>query len=106
MHPVKRIEIIVSSMELPKITQALEKAGVPGYSVIKDVVGKSDLGTVSDDFDLAASTLSNIYILSYCPPDIIKQVVEIIRPVLNKYGGACYISEAMEVRSIKCVAKL
>ncbi len=106
MHPVKRIEIIVSSMELPKILEALDNTDVTGYSVIKDVVGRSRWGKVSDDYDLAATTLSDVYIIAYCPPETIKKVVEPIRPILNKYGGVCYVSEAMEIRSIKCVAKL
>ncbi|MFN6065697.1 MAG: P-II family nitrogen regulator, partial [Pseudanabaena sp.] len=27
-------------------------------------------------------------------------------PIINKFGGACYISDAMEIISIQCVASL
>lgn len=106
MHSVKRLEIIVSSREMHKILEKLEEAGVPGYSVIRDVVGKSSWGEVSDDSDLGATTLSNVYILSFCKVERVKSVVELVRPLLNKFGGVCYVSDAMEVRSLRCVASL
>lgn len=106
MHLVKRLEIIVSSREMHKIVEQLDEAGVPGYSIIRDVVGKSSWGAVSDDFDLAATTLSNVYILSFCAEDQLKLVLERVRPLLNKFGGDCYVSDVMEVRSLRCVASL
>ncbi|NET36970.1 MAG: P-II family nitrogen regulator [Cyanothece sp. SIO1E1] len=106
MHLVKRLEIIVASKEMHKILEQLDQAGVPGYSIIRDVVGKSSWGEVSDDYDFAATTLSNIYILSFCAETQVKPVVERIRPLLNKFGGVCYVSDAMEVRSLRCVASL
>ena len=106
MHLVKRIEIIVSSREMHKILDKLDGAGVPGYSVIRDVIGKSGWGEVSDDSDFAATTLSNVYILSFCTESQVRTVIEQIRPLLNKFGGVCYVSDAMEVRSMRCVAKL
>ncbi|MGP1384155.1 MAG: P-II family nitrogen regulator [Thainema sp.] len=106
MHLVKRIEIIVSSREMHKILDKLDEAGVPGYSVIRDVVGRSAWGEVTDDSDFAATTLSNVYILSFCAENQVRSVIEQIRPLLNKFGGVCYVSDAMEVRSTRCVATL
>jgi hypothetical protein len=40
MQSVKRIEIFVNYVELAKILEALEKAGVPGHTVIRNVAGK------------------------------------------------------------------
>lgn len=106
MHPVKRIEIIASSMEQRKIIDCLEKSHVHSYSLIRDVTGRTDRGVVSDDFDLAASTLSNVYIIAFCKVELVKDVVAMLRPVLNQYGGMCYVSDAMEIRSMNCVSSL
>lgn len=106
MHPVKRIEIIANSQEMDKILEVFNKAGVPGYTVIRNVTGKSPFGTVSDDFDIASSKLSNVYLICCCPQEQIKPLIEMVRPLLNKFGGVCYISDAMEIRSMKCVASL
>ncbi len=106
MHAVKRIEIIVSSREMHKVLEKLDEVKIPNYSVIRDVVGKSSWGEVSDDSDFAATTLSNVYILCFCSEDQVRMMLEKVRPVLNRLGGACYISDAMEVRSVRCVASL
>ena len=104
MHAVKRLEIIVSSPETHKILDRLDEVGVQNYSVIRDVVGKSRGGAVSDDSDFAATTLSDVYILAFCAEERVRSTVEVIRPLLNKFGGTLYISDAMEVRSVRCVA--
>ncbi len=96
MDLVKRIEIVVSSRELDRVLKQLDKVGVTGYSVIRDVVGKGDGGEVSDDFDFVSATLSNVYVLSFCAVDQMESVLAALRPLLNKYGGVCFVSDAMK----------
>ncbi|MBW4522097.1 MAG: P-II family nitrogen regulator [Scytolyngbya sp. HA4215-MV1] len=104
MHPVKRIEIISDSIELGKIVESLEKAQVSSYTVIRNVGGKGIKGTMSNDLDM--SRMENDYVLAICPPEQVKSVVESVRPILNRFGGICLISDAMEIRSMQCVASL
>lgn len=103
MHLVKKIEIIANAFELGKLIDGLDKAGVRGYAVIRNVAGKGLQGT-GDDLDV--TMLDNVYILAFCPPEQVKTVMEHIRPLLNKFGGTCYLSDVTEVRSIRCVASL
>ncbi len=103
MHAVKRIEIIANSVELAKIIEGLDKAGVHGHAVLHNVVGKA-LREGNEDLDM--TMLDNVYIIAFCMPELIKPVIENIRPLLNKFGGTCYISDVMEIRSMKCVASL
>lgn len=98
MHLVKRIEIIANSVELGKILDGLDKGGVHSHTVIRNTVGKSSRGE--------ATELDNIYVIAFCMPDLIKPVVEVIKPILNKFGGVCYISDATEIRSVRCIASL
>ena len=102
MHTVKRIEIIANSFELGKILDGLKQAGVVGHIVIRNVAGQGFRG--SEDLD--RTMLDNVYLIAFCPPEKIKTTVEIIRPLLNKFGGACYITDAMEIRSVRCVASM
>jgi nitrogen regulatory protein PII len=104
MHPVKRIEIVADSVELGKLIEALEKGGISSYTVIHNVSSKGIRGTAFDDS--AVTMLDNVYLIAFCAPDKIKPVAEAIRPILNKFGGSCWISEVMEIRSVKCVASL
>jgi nitrogen regulatory protein PII len=105
MHPVKRIEIIVSSFELAKILEGLKQAEVPGHIIIRNVAGQGFGGAFRTD-DLDMTMLDNVYIIAFCAPEKIKSVVEIIRPILNKFGGTCYISDSLEIRSMRCVASM
>ncbi|MBW4635215.1 MAG: P-II family nitrogen regulator [Iphinoe sp. HA4291-MV1] len=103
MHLVKKIEIIANAFELSKILQGLDKSGVHGHAVIRNVAGKGLRGTAED---LDMTMLDNVYIIAFCMPEYVKPVVENIKPLLNKFGGTCYISDVMEISSIKCVASL
>ncbi len=98
MHSVKRIEIIANAVELAKILDGLDKAGVHGHTVIRNVAGRSPYGE--------ATELDNVYVIAFCLPDQAKPVLEVIRPILNKFGGTCYLSDAIEIRSVRCVASL
>ena len=101
MHSVKRIEIIANSFELGKILDKLDKSGVHGHAVIRNVAGK---GLREGDEDLDMTMLDNVYIIAFCLPDRIDSVVENVRPLLNKFGGTCYVSDVMQVNSVKCAA--
>lgn len=102
MRTVKRIEIIANSFELGKILDALKKAGVPGHIVIRNVAGQGLRGT--EDLDM--TMLDNVYIIAFCPPEKIEPAIEIMRPLLNKFGGACYVSDTLEIHSVRCVASM
>lgn len=98
MHAVKRIEVLADSVELTKILAALDKAGIIGHTAIRNVVGRSP--------GADATQLDNVYIIAFCMPEQIKPVIENVRPILNKFGGTCYISDAMEIRSVRCISSL
>jgi nitrogen regulatory protein PII len=103
MHPIKRIEIVANSFELGKILDGLKQAGVSGHLIIRNVAGQGLRGG-SEDLDL--TMLDNVYVVAFCPPETLKSAVEMIRPILNKFGGTCYISDAMEIRSVRCIASM
>ncbi|GAX40358.1 hypothetical protein NIES4075_13230 [Tolypothrix sp. NIES-4075] len=101
MESVKRIEIVVNYVELAKILEALDKAGVPGHTIIRNVAGKGRRGSVSDDS--AMTMLDNVYVIAFFPPEKMTSVANYIRPILNKLGGTCFISDAVELLTTRCV---
>jgi nitrogen regulatory protein PII len=72
MLPMKRIEIIANYVELGKILDGLEKTGVEGCTVIRDVAGRSD-----GRHGLAMTMLDNVYIIAFCSPDKITTTIEV-----------------------------
>jgi nitrogen regulatory protein PII len=101
MNPIKRIEIFSDSFELGKILSGLKKAGVTNCTVIRHVSGSGVRGSMGDDIDML---LENDYVIAFCLPEQVEAVVKIIRPILNKFGGSCYVSDVMEVQTMNCVA--
>jgi len=97
MQAVKRIEIVSDSVESHKIIKVLEKVGVLNYTVIRNVVGKGVSGTNSGDLDM--SMLENDYVIAFFLEDKMKTLVEKLKPVTEKFGGVCYISDAMAISS-------
>ncbi len=92
MKPVKRIEIIVDSMDLKKCLSELQQLGITGYTVIRDVIGSGDRGERSGD--LLNDTLNNSYILIACDAEQVDAITAALRPKLKRYGGVCLISDA------------
>ena len=102
MHSVKRVEIIANSLELDKVIDGLTRAGVPGYTIFRNAVGKGDRRTASDNLEM--TMLSNIYVISFCPEELIEQVSREIGPILKKFGGVCYMSDAIDLKSENYIA--
>lgn len=92
MKPVKRIEIIIDSLDLKSCLDELESMGISGYTVIRDVVGSGDRGARSGD--LLNDSMNNSYILIACELDQVEKITTLLRPKLQRYGGVCLISDA------------
>lgn len=95
MKPVKRIEIITGPIEFRSLVDEREAAGVTGYAVIRDVLGKGDRRV--DSWDSLSSEIENLLVVTTVSEDRLASVVETIRPVLRKFGGSCLVSDAMWV---------
>ena len=95
MKPVKRLEIITGPIEFRSLVQELEAAGVTGYAVIRNVLGKGDRKVNS--WDSLSSELENLLVVTTVSEDHLMPLVETIRPVLRKFGGSCLVSDAMWV---------
>ena len=95
MKPVKRLEIITGPIEFRSLVQELEAAGVTGYAVIRNVLGKGDRKVNS--WDSLSSELENLLDVTTVSEEHLMPLVETIRPVLRKFGGSCLVSDAMWV---------
>ena len=92
MKPVKRIEVIIDTMDLKPCLEELQELGISGYTVIKDAIGSGDRGIKSGD--LLNDTMNNSYILIACDESQVTSITDALRPKLKRYGGMCLISDA------------
>ncbi len=97
MQPVKRIDIISDSIELHKIIAALKSAGVAHFTEIRNVSGTGGRSN-RDSSDLDMMNIENDYVIAFCSEEQVEGVAKVLRPILKKYGGTCYISDALEIR--------
>ena len=90
---MKRVDLIFGERELDQMLKSLEKADVPGYTVMKHVTGRGPERIVSEDMEFTGLG-SNAHVIVFCEQNVLDRIKENIQPLLNYYGGVAYISEA------------
>ena len=97
MQAIKKVEIIIDYQELPRLLELFKKDGTEvGYTVIKEAFGSGGRGEMAGDGLSGAFT--NSYLLIACSEDEANRIVEIVRPILKRFGGVCLVSDAMWVK--------
>jgi nitrogen regulatory protein PII len=92
MQQVKKVEIIISSLEVEEVSEILDKAKVSGYTVIKNALGKGERGFSYADFDEESS---NSYVMTVCTNEQqLENLVNLLKPLLKKVGGVCLVTDA------------
>lgn len=96
MLKMKKVEIIVESLEVDNITAILESINVSGYTIIKDVTGNGGRGNRLDDE--LTDVFKNSYIIVVCDKGKALEIIEAIRPILKKVGGVSLLSDVHWVK--------
>ena len=93
---MKRLDLIFSERELHPILNTLEKANVPGYTVMKHATGRGPERVVTEDMEFTGLG-ANAHVIVFCEQELIDKMSEEIKEVLSYYGGVAYISEATQL---------
>jgi nitrogen regulatory protein PII len=92
MIAVKRVEIVIDAAHTPELVRVVKHAGAPGYTLLRDVQGFGDRGDRSGDG--LGNVYRNCYLVTAVSEDIALIIAEKTRPLLERYGGICLISDA------------
>lgn len=95
MRPVKRIEIIVPEPATERLLAALEQVGTAGVTIVPQAFGAGDR-PMSSWNPMTNENESRMVITSVAEHDLVR-LVDIIRPILTRFGGTCMVSDAMWV---------
>ena len=88
LQPIKKIEIIVSYLEVPAVLKVLKNNSVKRYTVINNVSGSGEHGYAGDDL------ITNSYIMIICTElELAEQLSIAIQPLLKKMGGIFIITD-------------
>jgi nitrogen regulatory protein PII len=97
VEAVKRVEIVVDSLEFQDLVDTLEQLGVPNYTAIKGVFGRGRQGSRGGD-PFVSAAFDNTFVLIALEPALVGTVVEAVRPILQRRGGMCLVSDAAAVK--------
>jgi nitrogen regulatory protein PII len=89
LQTVKRVEIIVSSLEVAAVLKVLKKNQIANYTLIENVSGSGEHGLHGDDL------ITNTYIIVICPDtEAIEPLTLALEPLMKKMGGIVIVSDA------------
>lgn len=91
MKDVKRLELVLESGVAGQFLEALDSLGLNHRTVIPGIYGQGRLGARGGD---PFSTFDNTYVLVAVSQDRIDEALEALRPLLERVGGMCLVSEA------------
>jgi nitrogen regulatory protein PII len=90
---MKRLDLFIGEREIDKVCMALRKAGAPGYSVMRHVTGMGLGGEISEAMDFS-NFGANAHLIVFCEPELVEAIRQGVRPLLQRYGGVGFLSEA------------
>jgi nitrogen regulatory protein PII len=89
LQSVKKVEIVVSALEVPPVLKILRKNQVFNYTVIENVSGSGEHGLSGDDL------LTNTYIMAiFTDVALVEQLAAALKPLLKKLGGIFVVTDA------------
>lgn len=93
MKDMKKVELVIEAVYVPRLIKLFKKHGISGYTIIKDVEGYGEHGLKTVDGITGIS--SNNYIFTVCEADKYKDMDTDIRKFLEMYGGKCILTDVM-----------
>lgn len=86
---VKKVEIIVSELEVADVLKILKKNLVKNYTVINSLSGSGEHGYSGDDL------ITNSCIMVICTePEMPEQLSKAMGPMMKKLGGIFIVTDA------------
>lgn len=93
MQQVKKVEIIISNLELKEVIKILDNLVISGYTVFPNVSGKGERGFSNNDLE---GVFSYSYIMTVCTNELVlNTLIEEITPLLKKIGGICLVTDTV-----------
>lgn len=97
LHDAKRIAIVIEEPVLERLTDAMQQAGVSGYSVLPILGGFGQSGPWSADSVIGkAGTL--VQVVCIIRPDGLDQLIEHAFPLVERHIGIITVTDCQVMR--------
>lgn len=97
LHRVKKVEIIVRGEKAGFIRELLERSGVTGYTLIRDIAGMGHHGFHEGRL-LFNDSASLVMIVAVAPTAAIERIAGGLKPLLRKSSGVMFVSDVQVLR--------
>jgi len=97
MHQAKRVEIIIEAPLEGRLTAALEKAGVTGFTVLMVLGGSGRSGRWTRDGQVGRSGM--IAVVCLIRPDRLDALLEAVLAVVGRHTGVIGVTDAEVLRA-------
>lgn len=96
LHSRKKLEVIIERAGVKQALDALDRAGVRGYTMIPHAEGSGQHGRRERD-DLLG-VLDNVLIIAVATPEAVEAVLEDLHALLIDYVGVVFVSDVDVLR--------
>lgn len=90
---MNRIDLFLNDHEVTRVCKAMQKAGAPGYSVMRHITGMGPGGEISEAMDFT-DLGANAHVIVFCDDQVLGAVRLAVRPLLKRFGGVGFVSAA------------
>ncbi len=97
LHPLKKIEIIVKGKREAFVQDLLERSGVSGYTIHRDVAGKGEHG-FHEGHLLFNDKASLVMFFAVSDESKIQRIIDGLTPLFEKSSGVMFVSDTQVVR--------
>jgi nitrogen regulatory protein PII len=104
LHPLKKIEIIVKGGREAFVQDLLERSGVSGYTIHRDVAGKGEHG-FHEGHLLFNDKASLVMFFAVSDESKIQKIIDGLTPLFEKSSGVMFVSDTKVVRLNKFIGE-
>ncbi len=97
LHKMKKLEIIVKGEDLDFILDLLDKAGVPGYTIIHNLSGKGSHGFHEGHLLFNEEDVLDMVVV-VTDEEKSEAILEGLSPFFGKHSGVVFVSDVMVSR--------
>ena len=97
LHDAKRVAIIIEAPMQERLTDAMERAGVTGYSVLPVLAGSGQSGKWSAD-DRIGKAGGLVQVVCIVRPDAVDQLIDKAFPLVERHIGIITVADCQVLR--------
>ena len=97
LHDAKRVAIIIEAPVLHRLTDAMERAGVTGYTVLPVLAGSGRSGAWSAD-GMVGTAGGLVQVVCIIRPDGLDQLIEHAFPLVERHIGIITVTDCQVLR--------